>query len=369
MMKYVKQFIKMIMQSVILPIVYRMYLHYPVDYRKIVIADAHSHVLPYSLCKIKEQLEQNGYEIEVVLTNNQRDGWLTTLKNMFSFMKRYAQARYVIICDNFLPVVSCKKREETKVIQLWHAAGALKKFGYDTDEDIPSYYRGNVYKNYDMVTVSSEACIPYFESAMRLPREVFVSTGISRMDFLFDEAYKEKIRERFYLNYPESAGKRIVLWTPTFRGSIQSPETIGLKEICQLETILGNEYLVIKKLHPHARHGEEQMPDFSSEELLIVADILITDYSSIIFDYMILGKPIIKFVPDLEKYQENRGFYISYDDLPGIKVQNVDELIQAVKNLPFGNKQDEIQLCIEKYLNMCDGHATDRIIDRLNNWR
>ena len=82
---------------------------------------------------------------------------------MKSFMKGYAAAGYVYICSYFLPVSSCKKREETKVIQLWHSGGLLKKMGYDTGDDIPKYYKGNVTRNYDLVTVSSEVCIPVWE--------------------------------------------------------------------------------------------------------------------------------------------------------------------------------------------------------------
>ena len=71
---------------------------------------------------------------------------------MFEFMKLYAVSQTVVICDNFLPVASCRKRKGTKVIQLWHAGGALKKFGYDTADDIPAYYKGNVMANLPLVT-------------------------------------------------------------------------------------------------------------------------------------------------------------------------------------------------------------------------
>ena len=69
------------------------------------------------------------------------------LKYMMSFMKAYANARAVFICNYFVPVTSCKKREETTVVQLWHSCGALKKFILDSEEDISSHFKGSVTRN------------------------------------------------------------------------------------------------------------------------------------------------------------------------------------------------------------------------------
>lgn len=106
---------------------------------------------------MKKLLEKGDYKIQGYFVDYRSLTITKLLSEMLRFMELYSRARCVFICDNFLPVASCRKRKETIVVQLWHAAGALKKFGYDSADDIPGWYPGNVFKNYDLVTVSGKA--------------------------------------------------------------------------------------------------------------------------------------------------------------------------------------------------------------------
>ena len=114
------------------------------------------------------------------------------LKFMRAFMKRYAVARGLVICNYFVPAHACRKRSETLAVQLWHSCGALKKFGYSTPDDIPPSYKGSVSRNIDLVTVSSPACVPVFEEAFRLKKGVAQALGVCRTDVFFDGEYAEK---------------------------------------------------------------------------------------------------------------------------------------------------------------------------------
>ena len=105
--------------------------------------------------RLREQIDDSKWEVREYYLDYQGHSAKTVLKNMLAFMKDYANARCVFICDNFLPVSSCEKRPETTVVQLWHAGGILKKYAYDTPDDIPKYYKGHVYKNYTVTTVSA----------------------------------------------------------------------------------------------------------------------------------------------------------------------------------------------------------------------
>ena len=166
---YIKQIIKMIAQHVLFPIYYFICCRKPVTRGFVVFADEHKTACPPSMQRLHDALLlQEGLTVVDDFFDLQAMSAQAGMRRMLAFMKLYAQAEFVILQDNFLPVSSCHKRKGTTVIQLWHGCGAFKRFGYDAKDDIPRFYKGNVYKNYDLVTVSSSYCRPFFTSAMRI---------------------------------------------------------------------------------------------------------------------------------------------------------------------------------------------------------
>lgn len=359
----VKQYLKMGVQNFFLPVVYQICRKKEINRNLVLFVDAHHTALPFSMRCLYEAVKKAGMCTEIIVSDYGRESFVKNLKSMMHFMKAYANAGYVVICDNFLPAASCKKRPETVVIQLWHGCGALKKFGYDAKEDIPSYYKGNVLKNCDCVTVSSSWCIPYFSSAMKLPKERFLVSGISRTDLYYQKDFLKCVKRRFYKEYPQAYGKKIILWAPTFRGNASMAEVCGEKEIDDLAGKLGDEYYVIKSLHPHLMQRTVSENDLTTEELLVVTDLLITDYSSILFDYLIFRKPLVLFAPDLEIYEKKRGFYMDYHSLPGMLVTDGKELYHGVLR-EFGvNDFTKYEEMFQVYMGACDGQATKRIME------
>lgn len=363
----VKQIIKMIFQQVILPVIYNIYAVKPVIPNTVILADAHHDEIPFSMLAIKDELMQHPeLQITELYWNNSSCSVLGIFRNMACFMKKYATAETVIICDNFLPAASCQKRKGTSVIQLWHACGAFKKFGYDTSADIPSYYKGNVLANCDLVTVSSQICVKPFSSAMRLPEKAVRPVGVSRTDLYFNDTFNQACRNHFFSQYPNAQGKKIVLWVPTFRGNPGIASVKGLDDILHARDQLKDTHYFIIKLHPHTQaHIEGTNCSISSEELLPVADVVITDYSSILFDAMIYKHPLILFVPDLDEYLDNRGFYLDYNTLPGLRAQNLEQLLQILtdEDLLHSSVNKVYTDFYDKYMASCDGHSTKRIIN------
>lgn len=363
----VKQIIKMIFQQVILPVIYNIYAVKPVIPNTVILADAHHDEIPFSMLAIKDELMQHPeLQITELYWNNSSCSVLGIFRNMACFMKKYATAETVIICDNFLPAASCRKRKGTSVIQLWHACGAFKKFGYDTSADIPSYYKGNVLANCDLVTVSSQICVKPFSSAMRLPEKAVRPVGVSRTDLYFNDTFNQACRNQFFSQYPNAQGKKIVLWVPTFRGNPGIASVKGLDDILHARDQLKDTHYFIIKLHPHTQaHIEGTNCSISSEELLPVADVVITDYSSILFDAMIYKHPLVLFVPDLDEYLDNRGFYLDYNTLPGLRAQNLEQLLQILTNedLLHSSVNKVYTDFYDKYMASCDGHSTKRIIN------
>lgn len=367
MIFWVKQIIKMIFQQVILPVIYNIYAVKPVIPNTVILADAHHDEIPFSMLAIKDELMQHPeLQITELYWNNSSCSVLGIFRNMACFMKKYATAETVIICDNFLPAASCRKRKGTSVIQLWHACGAFKKFGYDTSADIPSYYKGNVLANCDLVTVSSQICVKPFSSAMRLPEKTVRPVGVSRTDLYFNDTFNQACRNQFFSQYPNAQGKKIVLWVPTFRGNPGIASVKGLDDILHARDQLKDTHYFIIKLHPHTQaHIEGTNCNISSEELLPVADVVITDYSSILFDAMIYKHPLILFVPDLDEYLDNRGFYLDYNTLPGLRAQNLEQLLQILtdEDLLHSSVNKVYTDFYDKYMASCDGHSTKRIIN------
>lgn len=384
-----KQYIKMFSQNLMLPLWYRVCCVRPVVPGLVVFADAHHDSRPenmellYQRLRLESGTQKNKLnhklQIKELYLDYQKHSPAAVLKHMFVFMKLYAQAETVIICDNFLPAASCRKRKKTKVIQLWHACGAYKKFGYDTTDDIPKNYRGNVFKNTDLVTVSAQECVKPFAAAMKLPEHCVQPFGVSRTDVYFDRNWQEECQREFYQNYPQAKDKKIVLWAPTFRGSPGAPELIDL-DLKSLQQQLGEEWLVLSRVHPHM-HERYKDTDCSivTERLFPVIDVLIADYSSLIFEYLLFDKPLIMYVPDLREYQKIRGFYLDFAQIPGYKVMEEADLAVAVQQeyLAYRNEKNynKVQFeehrelrkhreCfLDRYMSGCDGQATERIAE------
>ncbi len=359
----IKQIIKMIFQNGILPICYWFHSRGKINEKLVVFADAHHDSIPYSMEDIYEQVKKLDVQIVVCCTNYKTNSALYIFRSMIRFMRIYGKAKYVFICDNYLPVASCNKRKETEVIQLWHAGGVLKKFAYDTERDIPKYYKGHVYKNYTLVTVSAECCREVYISAMRTPPENVKATGLSRTDRYFRDDYIRQCKEEFYEAYPEAMGKKIILWAPTFRGNAANPQMVGLEDMQSLQQELGEDWYVLIKVHPHIDNIEKLSNcEIQTERLLPVIDVLISDYSSVIYDYILLDKPLVLYVPDLQYYVDNRQLYIDFDEMPGMIVKEYSELAKNVTVEYSNYNKEKMKIFRENYMQACDGHATERIL-------
>lgn len=373
-----KQAFKMLSQHVIFPFFYSLNSRKPLKKNQVIFADAHKTECPIQMQQLKMALEKQNFEIVEFYFDLARLGTLAGMKKMITFMKLYAQAGFVVLQDNFLPVASCKKRKDTKVIQLWHGCGAFKKFGYDTEDDIPKGYKGNVYRNYNLVPVSSEACIEHFRSAMNIQKKNIVrALGVCDTDRYYDQRYIEEIKEKFHTLYPEAEGKMVLLWAPTFRGMASEAGAGILPGEAEIDNLTKDtRYFVIKSLHPHMLHNRGlKQPAMTTSELMLCADVMITDYSSIFFEFLLIDKPLIFFAPDQEKYEEKRGYYLDYKKLPGHMVLRENWLETVVAHVYKELQENEDSYRTERhkfrqcYMERCDGKATERIVKYLNRYR
>ncbi len=236
-------------------------------------------------------------------------------------MRQLADARVCLVDGYSIPVSLLKQRPGLTVIQLWHALGAVKKFGWQSlgksagrDRDIALAM--NMHGNYDHVLCASEATGRAFAEAFNVTEDKIAVLGMPRIDYIKGlNAERDDLRAEFLEKYPESRGKEIVLYAPTFRGG----EKI---DVSPLASLLDNKrFHFIVKLHPlddSPLAPEQKVEGFSTYKLLQIADHIITDYSALLLEASLVDKPVYLYVYDIDSYEESRGLNIDLlKELPG----------------------------------------------------
>ncbi|MBQ6798208.1 MAG: CDP-glycerol glycerophosphotransferase family protein [Oscillospiraceae bacterium] len=372
---FLRNVAKNFIQQWILPAAYELErLRYRGEKTLYVFADAHHTSLPFSLQAMHDRVRRLGIEPVCHFYDYTHEGAVRSLIHAIQFMKLRARAKYIFICDTFLPVSSGRRDPETAIVQLCHFSGPFKKIGYATEDDVPAYYKGNVFRNYDLVTASSELYVPLLTEAMRQAEGIVQPLGVSRSDVYFDSGWVEGCRTRFYEQYPDAAGKKILLWAPTFRGKAVAPDALDNGRLLRLQEELGEDWLVLIRHHPHddavaADPRQRSNCSIPTEQLLPVVDLLITDYSTTVLDYLTFDKPFLLYAPDLDAYEKTRGFFVDYRSITRNLVEDPAKLgetaARVYREWESGDRE-EIRRCRERFAKACDGHATERILRYLD---
>lgn len=241
----------------------------------------------------------------------------------------------VLVVDGYSIVASAVPHGDgLTIVQIWHALGALKKFGLsilDRPEGRdPRLARAmRMHSNYDVVIASAERCREPFAEALGVEPSQVVVAPLPRVDHLQDENARARARERFATMYPELDGREIAVFAPTFRAHGTEP-TIDPVELTA--ALAERDVATITKLHPimpAANHPAlRTAPGMSTQDLLLVADLLVTDYSSAVFEAAVAGVPGYLLAPDLDDYNHARSFYLDYPRDLGLPfARSIDELV------------------------------------------
>jgi teichoic acid glycerol-phosphate primase len=263
--------------------------------------------------------------------------WIRAIYHLATSNKVFIDTYYA-----FLAVTNFKKG--VQCIQLWHAAGAMKRFGL---EDLSIHNRSavarrrfkEVYKRFNYVVIGSEKMHQIFHRSFDVNNHQVLRTGIPRTDFFFNDPEKAEVIANLTEDMPVIKDKKVILYAPTYRDKQLIVHDLAL-EIEKLYKEFKDDYVLFLSLHP-AVHVDLQhdfidfVYDVSSyhiNHVSLVSDVLITDYSSIPFEFALLHKPIIFFAYDLEEYEQTRGLWDKYEHLvPGPIARNTDELIHILK--------------------------------------
>ncbi|WP_405305321.1 CDP-glycerol glycerophosphotransferase family protein [Methanobrevibacter sp.] len=299
-------------------------------------------------------------------------------KISFSSFKKLATSKYVFLNDNFFPLAFMNFKNETKVVQLWHAPGASKKFGGSvaSPDDIDMLLK--IGRNTDYLISSSKKIENYYAEAFQIDKSKIKPLGLPRLDYYFENHDLNKLKDDFCKKYNVDSNKRIALYAPTFREEESYNNVFKYLDLKKFNEVLGSDYVLALRLHPKIKdfykgniESTEEYVDCSDypseQELMMLSDILITDYSSIMIEFAVLNKPIMFFVYDLDNYlQTERGFYYDFKKtVPGKLVYDSDELINAIKNNDFD--KDKIASFTKTQFDAIDGKSSERVVDFLLN--
>lgn len=261
-----------------------------------------------------------------------------------------------------------------KYIQLWHATGALKKFGQDSVAEFIEHknilLREREY--IDSIVVTSAIWQNPFSSAFGVDKSKVKVLGSSRTDFFFNNLEKKKVIERLKKEFPQIINKKVILYAPTFRDNNLNDYNLEL-DLSKLFYVFGEEYFLLLKMHPHIKKLKNlekndkfylNVSDYKNiNELLLITDYLITDYSSVALDFCYLERPIIFFAYDLENYKNNiRGFYYNYEEFIPKKslAKTTDQIIKIIKENLI--ESEELKKFREKNHKYNDGKSSYRIM-------
>lgn len=297
----------------------------------------------------------------------------------FRFPYLLGKSDYIFV-DDFHPLLyTVEFQADQEIIQVWHAVGAFKTVGFSrAGKRGGPFFDSLNHRCYTKAYVSSETDIPFYAEAYGIKEEYVIPTGVPRTDVLFNTEYANKIKNQMREEYPFINNKKVILFAPTFRGNGHKTAHYPFFKIdferfaryCQ-----ENNAVVLFKMHPFVKNKLVIPEKYTSyffdvsnsrevNDILFITDILISDYSSLVYEFSAFKKPMIFYAFDLEDYISTRDFYEPYEDfVPGKIVENFDELMESLEQNDFN--QEKVPKFLKKHFKYQDGKSSERLVDHL----
>lgn len=349
---------------------YYMFSFLPIQ-KKVVLASYT--VDSVNLKSIKSALSYENVKTIEIYGNNKKTA------ELFMMAYHFATASCIVIDSYYRHLYDIKHRQSTKFVQVWHAAGIFKNFALlaeGKNQTNTLEYEQKAHKYYTHVIVSGDNIIEPYARAFGVPKDRVRALGVPRTDMFFDASNKFTIPNKVYNRIPDIKGKKVILYAPTFRGDVSQRNRFNnCLEFIRFKDLFHAGYVLLCKLHPSVQEPLLIPRDLKSfvfdvsryediNELFYVTDILITDYSSSIFEFALFHRPIIFFAYDLDKYINERGFYYDYEDfVPGPICKTTEEIVEQINSLE--KLEVDHTHFIQTYLNRVDGSSTERVVQQV----
>lgn len=277
-----------------------------------------------------------------------------------------------------------KENGDSIIINVWHGSGYFKKFGVH-EANIGELDFKKKYGTPDYVLCSSEQIRNKYAEIFGIPNSRVLPFGSTRSDLFFNKEYIEEKRASFVKKFPNIRQKKVYLIAPTWRGTPFKAETANYYlpvNIEKLKSNLSEDEVIIFKNHQLVNKSKNTNitnsvfdekflngQDCSMSELLINSDVVVTDYSSLLFDALILNKPILMWATDILAYNQEIGFYDNYlDYVPGEVYTEGDpaELLNCIRRAPSFTQSKKYLGLKYKFVSQCDGKASERLKEFIN---
>ena len=284
----------------------------------------------------------------------------------------------IILIDDYFPVLNkINLRSDQRLIQVWHAGSGFKSVGYSRFGYAGSPRLVDIHRKYTFAICGSSHLVPVYAEVFGIPENAVVATGLPRIDSFLDPVRARRVAADFETAYPEFAGKKKILFAPTFRGEGAKTAHYDFSQLdfAKLYELCGDEYVFLIRMHhfvvgpvPIPPQFQDRIFDFSrfpdGNDLLHSTDLLITDYSSIIYEFSLLARPMLFFAYDRDHYSATRGFHRPYEEsAPGKVCLTFDSLIEAINSKDF--EEWRIEEFRRNNFDYIDIGSADRVIDQL----
>lgn len=295
-----------------------------------------------------------------------------------SAIKELATAKIWI--DNSRKNYYTRKRKNQLYIQTWHGGIALKKIEKDAENSLNKSYvkfAKKDSKNANVFISNSKFNTNMYKSAFWYDGEV-LECGVPRNDLFFNNIKETSDKIKSFFNIGDD--KKIIMYAPTFRkdNNLEVYKFDYEKCIEEFNKKFSEEYVMLIRLHPNVFHKSEELkfnsdnvlnasfyPDM--QELLVATDILITDYSSSMFDFMLTKKPCFIYASDIKDYNDDRGFYFELENLPFVISKTTEEMINNIKSFDKEIYLQKVDRFLKKQGCIDDGNASRRVVDWIEN--
>lgn len=356
---------------------YTLYRVLPVRRRQVLVLSDSRSDLSGNLAFIVDELRAKHPELTVRTVLKPRIKAKRALGDALRLPRLIATSKFIVVDDFYPYIYRLTLRPGVHLIQAWHAAGAFKRVGYSR-LGLPGgpSALSRAHRGYTDAIVSSERIRGDYAEAFWMPVEGVHALGVPRTDVFFDEAHGAASRASIRARYGIRDDQRVVLFAPTFRGGGQNSAYYdpAFVDWDALAAGLGDDAVMLVKMHPFVLDvpdvfdAHPQFIDVSDEreinELLFAADVLVTDYSSVIFEFALLRRPIVFHVPDLEDYRGSRDFYYPFDDyLCGPTTRTTDELLAAIHEPQLDLAK--LDVFVAEFMSACDGRSSERFVEQL----
>ena len=349
----------------------------PLKNNKVVFASYRGRQYSDSPMLISEELEHDG-NLDIVWIYNgelNHKGVRTVPDNTFRAAYELATAKVWV--DNCRKKFWVRKRKGQYYIQTWHGNLGLKRVEADAGDKLKKSYIKSAIHDSSMIDVITSGCewaTNNFRTAFWYNGEIW-ECGSARTDIFYKNPVP--IKEKVYKFYGFEPDDRIIIYAPTFRNSKNlSCYNIDYERlIAAASHKWGGNWKVIVRLHPNMTEEQEKL-QFSSlikngleyqeiNELIVASEILITDYSSCMFDAMEDGKKVIFFATDIAEYLKERGTYFQYEELPFPLTTSNDELIKTIFEYDEEKQCENVKIFMKENGFFNDGLASQRIAARI----